>query len=604
MKGKLLRLLQLCAVLALCALLCAGCGKDDGPALGDYFTEDRINAWKEADKDKELKYTMNGGYFLCYQGEYYPVEFQDGVICWQTTPPAEILFVRMNELFTDASLKNRCAYLGVMEHAVLFQLDCQHGGYLLDGKRPDYGSVLYIDETNLRQVFISYGDTPLLGVDDEIKLYRFNGNRAEEIFVCGQTVLSDAKGVFLEELNTFRKIYANAIANHVVFDAYTEYTGIAYPSAMLQVYDDLWWQEDENDDIHMTVTPVTYPARYHATLSYPGTQLADVHCLVLTSDKSVEDFEWAIGLDNGYLYTNVVKDGQGRVTQCYVKNFFGKDQGAEVKAIFYSMEEFSQFIKAQTAMDEQSRQSLVWFSRQENGDAFDEHWDYPFTGGDYSLLKLYAVWKPYRTVQLHTPAGITEVNVCNGQEVALPRAQKPGYEFEGWYADESCSGQPVTMLNYTDSYEHLYPKFRAVDFYTLTLEPYNGMTFQDIQYNYGDTVELPRLNKAFHIFKGWCIDAECQTEPMKSIPADLCGSFHLYPCFEAREYTITVMNGETQTRVNVRYGEEYILPAADAAGFLGYFDIDGVQYTDENGKSLAPFTDGADIQLFARYKEG
>ena len=38
-------------------------------------------------------------------------------------------------------------------------------------------------------------------------------------------------------------------------------------------------------------------------------------------------------------------------------------------------------------------------------------------------------------------------------------------------------------------------------------------------------------------------------------------------------------------------------------GFIGYFDEFGVQYTDSQGRSLMPFEDGADIVLYAKYKE-
>ena len=115
---------------------------------------------------------------------------------------------------------------------------------------------------------------------------------------------------------------------------------------------------------------------------------------------------------------------------------------------------------------------------------------------------------------------------------------------------------------------------------------------------------MPIITKAFHIFKGWYTDPECKTEPVTAISTDFYGSYHLYPLFEARAYTITVTDVEQKIQKEVRYGQEYVLPVDGVReGFLGYLDENCVQYTDENGKSLVPFTDGVDIQLFAKYKE-
>lgn len=601
---RIFRLILPMVMLAICILLCAGCGSKV-PPTENHFSKEEIESWRA--ESENCKYTMNGGYFISFQGQLYAVEFEDGKINWLTTQPDDLLFVQMNELFTDPSLTTRCTHLGLATESQLFNSNLYHDGFILDGTRPDYGSVLYMDETKLRRVSIEYGDTPLCGIDDELKMYRYSGERAEEIFVCGRVIVSDEKGVFLEELNTFRKICTYAKENGIPFDAYTEYTNIPYPSGMVQVYDLRLDQIDvtiENADACILYDILEYPSRYHVTLSYQSEPFSNLNCLVLTSSKSVEDFEWTIRLQNNYSYMNAVWDEQGRVTQCYVKDFFGKDQGAEVNAVFYSMEEFNQFVNEQVMVDPQTGQSLACFSVTENGEAFDGYLDYPFNGGDYFAFELYAVWEPYHTVNLHEANGVTEVIVCNGQNVVLPRAQKPGYEFEGWYAEEDFSGQAVTEVTYEDSYEHLYAKFRVVDFYTLTFENYQDQHFEEIRYAYGDEVMLPTLSKAFYVFKGWCTDAACQTEPIKTISTEFFGSHHLYPCFEARAYTITLTVGMTRTPVKVSYGENYTLPTDGvAAGFLGYFDITGMQYTDEYGKSLMPFTDGADIQLLAKYKE-
>ena len=212
-------------------------------------------------------------------------------------------------------------------------------------------------------------------------------------------------------------------------------------------------------------------------------------------------------------------------------------------------------------------------------------------------------WQDCPRVTLHSGEETTTL-VIPCRDVLLRDANLPGYVFEGWYADDNFSGQPITKITAEDSYTDLYAKFRKVDSYTMTLEPYGTQTFDAIEYVYGEEIALPSLVKSFHIFKGWCVDAQCQTTPSMTISADFYGSYHLYPCFEGRQYTILLTTGDDTVSGSVPYGQNFQVPVPLAAeGFIGYFDIDGVQYTDEKGNSLAPFTDGADIQLFAKYKE-
>ena len=73
--------------------------------MGQYFSEEEMASWeKEA---KENKYTMSGGYYISFQGQLYPVEFENGAIYWQTETPDDLIFVEMRDLYTDASLKQR-----------------------------------------------------------------------------------------------------------------------------------------------------------------------------------------------------------------------------------------------------------------------------------------------------------------------------------------------------------------------------------------------------------------------------------------------------------------------------------------------------------------
>lgn len=608
MKQKRLLLLLLCAVTLLCVALLAGCG-NNAPDLNEYFSQQQIDFWEK--EGKEYKYTMHGGYFISFQGQLYPVEFHDGVIYWQVEPPKEMMLVRMNELFTDASLKKRCAYLGLYSESRLFQSDVKHRGFLLDGKRPEYGTVLYMDETDLRQVNISYGNTPKIGVDDEIQLFRHNGERPEAYFACGSLLLTDANGVFMEELSTFREIFAYTVKHDIAFDTYTQYTNLAYPSVMFEIYDDIWWQEENSASLNLKLRGIAFSDSYHISLHYLNENYQDFNCIVFADTEAVQEFYnliyWALEQPDGARYRDIVMDEQGLVTQCFDKYFYGstggKDNSGQVSKIFYSMEEFTQFLAEQNIVDYETGTSL-YFSREENGNVFDSILGYEANHFPTMYFSLYAVWREYHTVNLHTPEGVEEQIICVNKDLALPYVMQPGYEFEGWYADESYSGQLITKLSYTDEITDLYAKFRQVDSYTLTFESVDGKTFDSIRYAYGEEILLPRASKAFHIFRGWCTDPECKTEPITTVSEAFFGSFHLYPCFEPQKFTITLIAGDRLIQYKVRYGEHYYLPTyITQSGFIGFFDENGVQYTDASGASLAPFTDGADIQLFAHYQE-
>ncbi len=67
--------------------------------------------------------------------------------------------------------------------------------------------------------------------------------------------------------------------------------------------------------------------------------------------------------------------------------------------------------------------------------------------GSTGDLELYAKWEPtiYR-ITYHGAEGIEEGAYTIEGECVLPRPQKEGYEFLGWYTDEKLSGDPVERI--------------------------------------------------------------------------------------------------------------------------------------------------------------
>lgn len=590
-KKKLLRRILLCAALLVCVALCTACGEGlaggsggtpERPKLDNDFTEEDKKSWWL--QNLQYKYTMNGGYYLCYKGAYYPIEFETGHIVRIDNAPDELFFLKMEDLYTDPQLQNRVAHLGRHEENIFILGTEVHTGYLLDGNRPAYGTILYINET-IEKTFMGPDGTSTFGPDDIITLektqeYPFTMWQDE-----GGLILSGKDGVLFEEVNTVRKLYAYAKANGIAFDRTMRMTGVAYPSNLFY-YD---YDDESHEYLRLRICEIQFRDYYHVCIAYQSEHIQDQYFMVYNSENASEAIEQLVqGKES------CTRDQNGRVV-----SYFDPDKNAEV-GVFYSIEEFVEgFLEREGVANPYTVKVASAYTTSEQGSGWkytDFHYDYGIT--------YYPIWEDCKIVKLHAFDDELLVGVGKKNTVTLQSVVYPGYEFEGWYTDESYSGQKITEVSDSNCYENLYAKFRKVDFYTLTFEPHNGQTLEDLQYAYGEEVQLPALTKAFHIFRGWCTDEACSTEPMQYISSDFYGSYHLYPCFEARTYTLTLTVQGNVTEVTVRYGEGYTLPIEGVGeGFIGYFDVTGVQYTDATGKSLAPFTDGADIQLFAKYKE-
>ena len=596
MKKIPLRPLLLGAALMLSVILLAGCegvtnnmNIEKAPNINDYYSSQELMGASADIALNGYKYTMYGPYFVYFQGAYYRVEFDNSRLKWIDAPTEELFFVEVNEFYSDKKLNKRCCYSGAYVEERPLLGDRLHDGYLLDGSRPKMGAVLYLDETKVRRFYLP-GSDHAYGPDDILK--------ADGPMVYKGVVLADENGVFKEELNTPRKIYRYFMEK----DDHDNVAGtnIAYPEifSVTFVPEQLGNGKrfDRFTDVTIGASAPSLQPMSRIRLVYPDSNLPVREFYVYENEAAAADLLAQVQAGE---YEVLEKDDRNRPTK--VRRTGGTD---EVE-ICYSRADFNRLLEEENLLDMETRLQVAHYSLRQ-GDASAE---YHFDGKlhyltDETYIRLYAIWETGKVVTLH--AMEQEILIGVGKKgVTLPAAPvQPGMEFVGWYKNQDFDGQPVTNLSAGDTAEHLYARYREVEFYTLTLEPYNGQTFDTIQYRYGDTVELPSLYKSFYIFKGWCIDAECKTEPMRSVTAEFFGSYHLYPCFEAREYTLTLMLPDSVITVGVRYGEEYVLPTEElGAGFLGYFDQNGQQYTDANGHCLAPFTDGADIQLFAKFKE-
>lgn len=602
-------------------LTCCGmlsCNKQDDTKDDVYlkkFTDEELKTWKKENKESENKYTLNGGYYIHFNGINYPVVFESGKIISFDNAPDDLYFIEILAFYTDAKLKKRCAILAKFGDenisSIIFSNSKTHKGYVLDGKRPKNGTVLYIDETKEKKFRINDMEE-LIGPDETINNL---GNLAYiELYNQGRIVISDSNGNLLDECSTIRKLYyfikeqTKEIINE--FEKHTEYTYIPYPgcfkeskglyyySNYLFLYYQTTFEEDEwenycegfydeiNIDFGKQLDYIDFDIVYNKTLPQE-------HYKVIVNSNGINSLE-----EKAIEYTNITRNDIGQI-ESYMYD------GKTYNCFYGTIKEFDDFLKQNDYIDEENKQCISYFELEDGEKYLNLYFDYDnkiYTYLTSNYNTLYAKWDYLKTVTLCCDEDL-EIYVCPNKEYILPEGKKAGYKFVGWYTSSDFKGEMIESISYDDNYSKLFAKFEKVDFYTLTFEQYENYTFDDIKYSYGDEVTLPTLTKPFYVFAGWCIDSKCQTDPMRSISQEFFGSYHLYPCFKPLEYTITLILDDSVENVKIKYGEEYVLPIENVKdNFIGYFDSNGVQYTDEKGKSLLTFTDGADIQLFAKYK--
>lgn len=586
--------------------------------LTDDFSKSEISAWKKENKENRNKYLLNGGYYIHFDGVNYPVLFTEGKITRFDNMPEELAFIDMSSLYTDAKCKNMCAYIGrYTEYNGFFVADEEWRGYLLYGKRPKNGTILYLDESNERRFVVEHSET-ILGPDDTIVL---NDGMYAICYNNMPLIFTDEHGALPDECNTVRKLYHWAMNQGFPFER-TKYSYVPYLSFMnfsdceywhernwigLTTFDEKELQKANEDEYYYSSIKFSYASTFYIlqfNVKYDYSGAENKNYAVIIDPSAEADFDTTVGTSSSY--SDVVKDRDGKITS------YSYD-GKKINVFRGTLDEFTEFLLADSIINESDQTAVSGFRSGTESD-FRKDYENTYNGGvilcnytskDGVVFRgdIHAVWEKYDVLTLHGEEDI-KINVCKNKEYVLPTSQKAGHEFKGWYANSDFSGGRIEKVSMADGYSELYAKYDPVDHYTLSFEPFEGKSFDDIVYSYGDEVQLPTLTKTFYIFNGWCIDSECKSEPIKEISSEFFGSYKLYPSFTPREYTVILMDGSSVSETKLKYGEDYTLPIGEGEGeFLGYFDVLGAQYTDENGVSLNPFTDAADMQLFAKYKK-
>ena len=190
---------------------------------------------------------------------------------------------------------------------------------------------------------------------------------------------------------------------------------------------------------------------------------------------------------------------------------------------------------------------------------------------------------------------------------------RSGYSFIGWATSENGEVAFANCANYTmgaDSEYHLYavwtPNLNEVCF------DGNGADGGEMEplSVYTDSSEILPENeftRTGYTFLGWATESGGGVvyEDGATYSMGVQSSYTLYAVWEANKYIVTLENDNGQEAIEVTFifGEKYTIKVPEKQGydFMGYYDNEGIQYTDKNGNSLAIWSDTCELTLYAKY---
>lgn len=231
---------------------------------------------------------------------------------------------------------------------------------------------------------------------------------------------------------------------------------------------------------------------------------------------------------------------------------------------------------------------------------------------------LYAKWKGKKyTVTLNKDGGtvasgsedVTEYTY--GTSVTLPKLEKTGYKFDGWYAESNFSGEEVKTISQTDSEDKVYYAKWTAENYTITYDV-DGGTIKDTEYaqnyTYGVGATLPtNVEKTGHKFDGWFDATDLEGSAVTSIGTDATGNKSYKAKWTANSYSVTLnleggsFKNESDNVTSYTYGVGASLPTPERDGFTfaGWYTA----ATDGEVVSTISAADTGDKILYAHWTE-
>ena len=149
----------------------------------------------------------------------------------------------------------------------------------------------------------------------------------------------------------------------------------------------------------------------------------------------------------------------------------------------------------------------AWYNEKEFTTPYD------FSTKIISDKSLYAKFnaKTFKvTFESNGGSAVPEISVEYNNKAELPTPTKEGYQFEGWYKEETFVTK-FTSDNLVDTNLTLYAKWKlnvVVQYCIVKFETNGGSTIEDLEVVKDSTIRVPLTVKANSILEGWYKDSE------------------------------------------------------------------------------------------------
>lgn len=203
----------------------------------------------------------------------------------------------------------------------------------------------------------------------------------------------------------------------------------------------------------------------------------------------------------------------------------------------------------------------------------------PYSDPVVTDLELYAIWQDYKTIGLvYTEGDIRMAKICrNGNLAELPKPEREGYQFEGWYGSELLSGNRIDSVAFGNLAEFYYAKW-SVQTYTIRFVADGRLVASETFSIDGRDYQTPSVPEKAHYTGRW----ESYRLEYKDITVNAI--------YDPETVTITLSSDSGYSGKDVLFGEDYTLPILKKKGstFIGWY-FGEEQLTDENGRSVKPY---------------
>ena len=154
-----------------------------------------------------------------------------------------------------------------------------------------------------------------------------------------------------------------------------------------------------------------------------------------------------------------------------------------------------------------------------------------------------------------------------GETVTLQSPpSRTGYTFDGWYADWSCTGSPVTGISATDTGDKTFYAGWRANTYTVSFDANDGGVTVNpdsktvtYEYQYG---ELPTLTRTGYTFDGWYTSQTGGEKVTASTKVQITADQTLCAHWSINSYTITLKygDGRADSTITQNYGTAITRP--------------------------------------------